>query len=556
MSQRVELDGSARTAPQGATDHGTVDDSAELSVTAYVRPNPGETPSYDVTAEAAKRPKDRRYLSDEEAKAAYGAATADLDAVKAFAAKHGLEVVRVNQAARSVKMNGTAAKMSEAFGVELHHYEHDGVTFRSHTGPVTVPADLAGVVEAVVGLDNRPLGRKGVRFATAEVQTALSHRHNGGHSQLPPNTYLPTTVAGLYDFPTHDASGQTVAVFAFNGPLGSGGPSAPGGYDPAILQQYFANELSVAMPQITDVVIQGPGNDPGPGTDPNDASPEVYLDLSIVGALAPGAKIVVYFTEFNEQGWVDALSEASTDTTNNPSVISISYGNPEKGRGSAWTSAAVKQVNIALEAAAARGRTVTCAAGDNGAGDGLGGVNVDFPASSPWVLACGGTRLEASATTISAETVWNDQSSNPKLDHGATGGGVSVMFPPPSWQASAHVPTVVGTTHHGRGVPDVSALADPETPFVVAQPGGIGGVGGTSAAAPLWAALLARCNAALGTPVGFLNPRLYGLPAGTLRDITVGNNTAPGGQGYNAGPGWDACTGWGSPGGSALLSAL
>jgi kumamolisin len=558
MSGFVELKGSERSIPQGAQDRGKVEDGTQLSVTVYLRSDPATNPPFDVVEEAAKRPSERRYLSADEATTAFGAANDEIDMVKTFAASHGLAVLRVNQAARSVKLGGTAAALSSAFGVELHRYALGDITYHSHANTVQLPAELAPIVQTVVGLDNKPLGRKFLRLTDDEAQAAI-HAHRDG-SKLPPNTFLPPQVAELYGFPPGDASGQTIAIFAFNGPMGDGGPSSPGGYEPAILEQYFTNVLGLPMPEIADVTIQGPGNDPGDGTNPNDASPEVYLDLSIVGALATGAKVVVYFTEFNEQGWVDALSEASTDTTHNPSVISISYGNPESGRGSAWTATAVHEVNLTLEAAAARGLTVTCAAGDSGATDGLGNeAHVDFPASSPWVLGCGGTRLEASNGSISKEVVWNDQSQDPEENHGATGGGVSVLVGLPSWQADAGVPPVAGSTDHGRGVPDVSSLADPETPFVVAQPGphGLGGVGGTSAAAPLWASLLLRLNAALGKPVGFLNPVLYKLPSETLRDITVGDNKMPpDGVGYAAGPGWDACTGLGSPDGSALLAAL
>lgn len=558
MSEHVELKGSARAIPDGAVPRGDVADDAKLSITLYLRSDPATSAPFDVAEEADKRPHERRYLSAEEATNVYGAASADIDAVEAFAAEHRLTVGRVNRAARTVKLSGTSAAITAALRVELRRFSLDGVTYRSHSGPIHVPAELAGVVLAVLGLDNRPLGRKVVRAAPESLQSAI-RAHRGG-TKLPPNTFLPPQVAQLYDFPKGDAGGQTVAVFAFNGPMGDGGPSTPGGYKPEILERYFTDLLKLPMPEIADVTVQGPGNEPGDGTDPNDASPEVYLDLSIVGALATGAKIVVYFTEFTEQGWADALSEASTDTEHNPSVISISYGNPESGRGSAWSAAAVHQVNLALEAAAARGRTVTCAAGDNGATDGLGDkAHVDFPASSPWVLSCGGTRLEASGETIAKEVVWNDQNEDPEKDHGASGGGISTLFDVPTWQRGAEVPHAAGTRHAGRGVPDVASLADPETPFVVAQPGpeGIGGVGGTSAAAPLWASLLARCNEALGKPVGFVNPTLYSLPPQTLRDITAGSNKKPPhGIGYDAGEGWDACTGLGSPGGSALLAAL
>jgi kumamolisin len=277
------------------------------------------------------------------------------------------------------------------------------------------------------------------------------------------------------------------------------------------------------------------------------------LDLCVVGAVAPGAKIAVYFTEFTEQGWVDAINEAVADTANRPSVISISYGNPEDdAQRGLWTAMAVKQVNLAFQAAAAQGKTICCASGDDGAADEPASTNVhaDFPASSPYVLACGGTRLESDGHTIRSEKVWNDLAQN----HGATGGGVSRLFDPPAWQSSANVPPCAdGSGHRGRGVPDVAALADPETPFVIADnTRKLVGVGGTSAAAPMWSALVARINQGLGTPAGYLNPVLYTkVPKTALHDITSGNNGA-----YKARQGWDACTGWGSPDGAKLLAAL
>ncbi len=552
MTQSFELPNSAHALPEGARDEGAVGGRDPVSVTVYLRPNPDATPPFDVAEEAKKPPSQRRYLSASDAAEIYGASSADIEAVTEFAAAHGLDVVRVNPAARSVKMTGSAAAMQRAFGVQLRQFSDGPASYRSHQDPVTVPAQLGPVIQAVFGLDTRPLGQKQLRLAPPDLSATLQAEARA--AKQPANTYLPPEVAALYDFPSQAATGQTVAVLAFNGAV----PTGSGGYQPSVLAQYFTNTLKLPVPHITDVVVQGPGNDPGDGTNPNDSTIEVYLDLSMVGSLASGADIVIYFTEFTEQGWVDALSEATTDTANDPGVLSISYGNPEEGDGTAWTAAAVQQVNTSFESAAARGISITCASGDQGASDGeSSGVHVDFPASSPWVLGCGGTRLESSGPAITSEVVWNDQSTNPQQDHGATGGGVSIVYPLPSWQASARVPPIAGGTTTGRGVPDVSSVADPQTPFVIPQPdGSVGGVGGTSAAAPLWAALLARCNAAIGKRVGFINPTLYAMPAGTLRDITQGNNMRPGGPGYDAGPGWDACTGFGSPGGSSLLAAL
>jgi kumamolisin len=191
------------------------------------------------------------------------------------------------------------------------------------------------------------------------------------------------------------------------------------------------------------------------------------------------------------------------------------------------------------------------AAGDDGATDGVAAsgstiLHVDFPASSPYALACGGTTLAGSGSKISSEVVWNELANN----EGATGGGVSIEYALPSYQANAGVPPQGDTKFVGRGVPDVCGDADPSSGYNVRVDGKNQVIGGTSAVAPLWAALIAIINQQLGKPVGFVNPVLYTLKSG-FRDITSGNN-----NGYSAGRGWDACTGLGSPNGAALLKAL
>lgn len=211
-------------------------------------------------------------------------------------------------------------------------------------------------------------------------------------------------------------------------------------------------------------------------------------------------------------------------------------------------------MNAALQDAATLGVTVTIASGDNGSSDGEtdGNLHVDFPASSPYALACGGTSLKGSGNNISSETVWNETASN----EGATGGGVSAVFALPSYQSSAGVPVQPNTNFAGRGVPDVAGNADPVTGYSVIVDGQSIVVGGTSAVAPLWAALIALINQQLGTPVGFVNPKLYTQGENGFNDITSGNNDDSGLGYYSAGPGWDPCTGLGSPNGTALLSAL
>jgi len=275
----------------------------------------------------------------------------------------------------------------------------------------------------------------------------------------------------------------------------------------------------------------------------------VWKNSEVVGAVAPGAKIVVYFAPNTDAGFLDAINQAVNDTVNKPSILSISWGGPE----SSWTAQSLQSFNSALQSAAAVGVSVCVAAGDDGSTDGVtdGEDHVDFPASSPYALACGGTTLKISGSTISSEVVWNDLSSN----DGATGGGVSGTFPIPTWQANANVPPSTNPSGFaGRGMPDVAGDADPATGYQIEADGQSFAVGGTSAVAPLWAGLIALFNQSQGKSLGYLNPTLYqnvGESGAAFHDITSGNNGD-----YKAAIGWDPCTGWGSPNGATLLTAL
>ena len=315
-----------------------------------------------------------------------------------------------------------------------------------------------------------------------------------------------------------------------------------GGYRPAYLNTYFSG-LDVTAPRVTAVSVDHSTNSPtGDGDGPDG---EVMLDIEVVGSIAPGARIAVYFAPNTDAGFLDAITTAIHDTTNDPSVLSISWGGAE----STWTSQAMTAMDEAFQAAATMGITICVAAGDGGSSDGVsgGGDHVDFPASSPHVLACGGTNLTANQTQITSESVWNDGASG-----GATGGGISSFFALPAWQNGLSALTTEGASVAltMRGVPDVAGDADPETGYEVRVDGTDTVIGGTSAVAPLWAALLARINASSGKTAGFVNPLLY-PDAQACRDVTQGNNGE-----YAAKPGWDACTGLGSPNGSVLARLL
>jgi kumamolisin len=536
--------GSERHPLAGASPVAGVDPDKLIKLTIYVRPKITdiEVPKLH---EIGHSPHEwQRTVAARKAHLAFEADPKSLQAVQKFAQANRLKVLESSRVKRSVLVEGKISDAMRAFGVDLKIFEHPTKgRYRGRTGPVSVPASLYKIVEAVFGFDNRPIGRPLFK---------LGPPRSIARAARPANTYLPTDLASLYAFPDGtDGTGQTVAILAFNGAMGETGQTALGGYSLPMVAGYFRKSLNLPAPNITDVVVHGPGNQPGDGSQDTDATGEVLLDICMAAGIAPKAKFVMYFTEFTEQGWVDCITSAVT-ATNAPSVVSISYGNPEDGPAGdiLWTQQAITKVNEAFQRAALAGITISVAAGDQGSTEDLPDhrQHVDFPASSPWVLSCGGTRIIASQGVINRETVWNDGPQS------ATGGGISALFAVPTYQAGSNVPPSVNPGHRlGRGVPDVASLADPETGVNVVFPdGSVQPIGGTSAAAPLWSGLIARLNQGLGKPVGFLNPVMYkSMATGVLRDITEGDNGA-----YKAGPGWDACTGFGSPNGTRLLTAL
>jgi kumamolisin len=511
----VPLPGSERAPAPGVRDIlGPVDPSRRIEVTVILRRQEdlGEVPSVP--------------LSRDELASRHGASAADLDlAVRTFT-DLGLEVVEADAASRRIRLAGTVGQLSRIFGTVLDELTSNGpggttVTHRHRTGGLQIPAALDGIVVAVLGLDDRPQARAQFRVIPLAAATT---------------SYTPPQLGKIYNFPDGtDGTGQTVAILELGG-----------GYGQQDLDTYF-KDLGIPTPIITAVGVDGGANQPG--QDPAGADGEVLLDVEVVGALAPKANIVVYFAPNTDAGFLDAIIAAS-HANPAPAAISISWGQSED----AWTGQARTAFDQAMADAAALGVTVTAAAGDNGSTDGAADSrdHADFPASSPHVLACGGTRLQANAATgvISAETVWNDGPNS------ATGGGYSNVFPVPSWQSgvAGHAKHKPAPKKAGRGVPDVSGVADPQTGYQVRVDGKDMVIGGTSAVAPLWAALIARLAQATGRRFGLIQPLLYqnGTQAASgFHDITTGSNGS-----YHAGTGWDPCTGLGSPDGRALLALL
>jgi kumamolisin len=522
--KHVNLRGSERVLPKGAREIGPADPNERIRVTLFLRRRsaPGAFPA--VEAIGAERPSERRHLSREEFASAHGADPADLAKIRDFAAAHNLAVVEERPGRRSVVLEGTVAAFSKAFQVELKRYDHPKGAFRGRTGAVQIPAELEDAIEGVFGLDNRPQAEP--HFRRRAENAGLAQPRAAGAPQ--PQPFTTPQVAALYQFPTNaDGTGECIGILELGG-----------GYKSSDLDSYFTG-IGLRTPLVIAVGVDGGSNQPGGGADT-----EVALDIEVAGGVAPGAKIAVYFAPNTDQGFLDALTSAVHDTSNSPSVISISWGSAESN----WTQQAMTAFSSACQDAATMGVTITVASGDNGSSDGVddGQPHVDFPASSPFVLGCGGTELIGSGGQIAEEDVWNDLPGG-----GASGGGVSVVFSLPSWQQAAKVPTAPNG-QPGRGVPDVAGDAAPETGYQIFVDGQQGPVGGTSAVAPLWAGLIAQLNQLLGKPAGFLNPLLYAkLPQDILNDISSGSNGA-----YDAGPDWDPCTGLGSPNGPRLVAAL
>lgn len=551
MSSRtkyVTLHHSERQQPTGARrkEH---DLEEIIRATVLVRPRSSPEARRDAMRELTlELPHRRRHLTPGEFVKAHGARREDLEQVASFAEESGLKVVETSAARRCVVLSGRVADFSRAFKVRLAAYDHPRRAYRSYEGTIQIPARLEGIVEAVYGLDNRPLM---VRHLFASHSRAVRHTH-------------PAEVAEAYNFPDEvNGKGQCVALIELGG-----------GFRESDIEEYF-DSYGLRRPKITVVEIDGQKNTPArravlrellrgfdqtphPTGNKKPVSSsfslaemenalwtvEATMDIQLVGAFANAAHIVVYFAPNNEHGKYHALTAALTSRKHRPNVISCSWGCPENS----LPQDVIHSLDRIFQDAALMGVTVCCSSGDDGDGSNTHGKPVvHFPASSPHVLSCGGTHWEtAEGETI--EVVWDEQVARRRCQ---SGGGVSEIFERPEWQFSAGVELKTGKS--GRGVPDVAGKADIATGYRTIVDQCRFTMGGTSAAAPMWAGLIARLNQALGQSLGYLTPFLYqDLCQHALHGQTRGRN----GKHYRAGPGWDACTGLGTPDGKKILSVL
>jgi kumamolisin len=543
-------------------------------------------------------PAQRQYLTHETLRKKHGLRSTDLKAVKAFAAKYDLALVQEEPRLRSmsctVRLSGSLESVATAFGLEgdlRWRKDSSGRWHPFHTGAVRPPSELRDIVRDVLGLDERiPVNRLMAARSqlAASPQEAARPQKTKATGRLaaesgPDLVFTAPEIARLYDFPARRGKGQCIGIIELFG-----------GYNKKDMEQYIEGMPSTGKLKVPDIQVIG-SNEPGHSVS---SDLEVAMDTQIIGAICNDARIVVYLPRGPQEPpglktFYDVLCSAIYDEKNRPSVLSVSWGFSENTDklSSDWRN----PFNELLHVAALLGITLCVSSGDQGSfapplsqnTQAMWSPAVFFIASSPYVLSCGGTTLRVRDGAIDSEVVWNrlgealnvetSVSGSDTVDSQtvcmASGGGVSLIFKRPEFQAAARVP--LATTYRwqngvlsrqqpfaGRGVPDVAAVADIRTGVQFFFNDWVVG-GGTSAAAPIWASLLLLLNEGLSNQtgkesrLGWFNPTLYHLclkeGADVLRPITQGTN-----GGFSASPElrWNACTGLGSPRGRSLEAAL
>lgn len=464
----------------------------------------------------------------------FGAVEDELNLVVEWAISNKLEVVETSLGGAVVKLSGTVDQFNDIFEIELLVVEEDTRTYYTHYEEITMPAEINSVVESILGLDNKVSFSHNAILDTSDI-----------NADIDPNLIsspTPVDLALAYKFPrssgTDLVQGKGVCVSIIE--LG-------GGWTTQNLTSTFGR-INQPNPTVVDVSVGLGGNDGGVNASD---SGEVMLDIYCVAAVAPAAKIAMYFAQNSLQGFIDTITTSTNDTTNNPSVISVSWGTLDSN----WSTASRNSFETAFQSAVAKGITVFVAAGDYGtkATSTSSYGTVQYPATSPYVVCAGGSVVSINNDySIASERAWGGST-----DGGfAGGGGTSTIFSIPSWQSgkSYSTKTYSGTITAlaSRGIPDMAAMATGYS-FYYSSNNTFGTFLGTSAVAPLLAGMMARINQLTGKRIGFVNSEWYAAQSTAFNDITTGSNTLSSGtSGFSATTSWDACTGLGSPIGENL----
>ncbi|MBV8170844.1 MAG: hypothetical protein JO219_02820 [Candidatus Eremiobacteraeota bacterium] len=497
----IPIAGTHRIIWPGTTQVEDVSPDTDVWLTAWLRPKRGgELDVERARTLGAMPPAQRRYLDRAQLSDMTTADPADIQTLQRYCAQFGIEMVATHW--RSVVLSGSLKELIKAFGATVAIYEApDKRRFRHRAGSLHAPAEIAEIVQGLFGFHEWP----------------RSHAIGALHAHLQPLSAA--EVVKRYQFPEADGSGETIGVLQLRG---------------AFKPDDFTKCMQDAAVKTNAPFVRRIDNAEVSHAIETDKDIESAIDTQIVGALAPGAQMVIYAAPDNERGVLDAVRTALFDADHRPSILSISFGFPEH----LWTPAALTILDQLFTAAALIGVSVFCASGDNGAElDDGGKPHVLAPASSPFAHGCGGTAI--ADTSKPEETAWEK-----------TGGGFSERFDAAPWQGVVNSVASEYKIKAGRGVPDFAAQVKPG--YTVFFDGVKFNMGGTSAVAPMWSALAARLNQRIGKPIGFFAPLLYGkAKSGIFRDVTSGANDR-----FRSGPGWNPCTGLGVPIGTAIERAL
>ena len=558
------LKGSARRRSPSVEFLGVADPRETFTVTIVLRRRPDGAPIPNHDFFLNTPPHHRQRMPESEFAALYGASDEDIARITHFVTTHHLSVVQTHAARRTVIASGIVSSMETCFGVKLGHFERqiarhpnepETETYRGYHGSIHIPNDLVGIVVGVFGLDNRTIAVR-----NRVVHDCADDAKDGFEPLTVPQ------VTKLYSFPGWPgcAYRQTIAIVSH------------GGYKTGDIEKYF-EDLDLPAPTIKNVCVNKENED---GLSAKDRM-ETTMDICIAGSAAVGAAVAVYFSYGDSQSWLNLIKRVIFPHRDDPfcSILSSSYhlyagDDDQDSDGDNWMDA----LDSSYQDAAIQAITVCHSSGDYGSWSRINDdkAHVHFPGSDPWVLTVGGTAISNSNDSDNSytETVWNQGT-------GATGGGISAYFPLPNYQICADVPpSLNGSSQTGRGVPDVAANADSRSGYWIPlleaddETYKCHKAAGTSAAAPLWAGLIAQINGLLemqvglinrppirGWSVGFINPALYRLGPSAFNNIDgsvppTDNQIDGKVAGYPAQSGWDGCTGLGSINGAALLYGL
>jgi kumamolisin len=484
----------------------------------------------------------------------FSATEQDINQVLAFAEYFGMTVIESHADSATIKLTASVSVLNAAFNITIEQVTVGDQQCFGHLDPIGIPTELSGVIEHVLGLNSfvKPYRNNLIMLK----ENAVTAEPNAAPALTP---ITPIQAANAYKFPNFNGTGQCIGIIEYGG-----------GYSKSNLDLSFS-AVGLTTPKVVDVSVNNGANNLYNSQYPDapNYSAEVSVDIFVAGCVVPKATIAVYFNNvavFNAH-FADPINIALHDTVNNPSVISISWGVSE----SLISAADVAAIDNVLAQSVILGKTICCSSGDNGAYDDTRSGSVQYPASSPYVLAVGGTSLILNADgTINSETAWS-----------GSGGGVSRFEATPAWQNNLNFTSYYPSIGSGlpepvtsRAVPDIAANADINSGYThysyyydtSTQVQSLSSQiisGGTSVSTPLIAGYIIKLNQIFGKPFGFVNPLFY-ANINKFNDIITGNNSYQPNPdvvnvdniGYSTTQGWDAVTGIGSPNSDLLVPSI